>query len=107
PITFLNQHICFFKDLLIYTSQHHRLDSYFILSTCPENRPRYIPCHLNEARVKVVSMFYHRERIDPLRIGVLFVELHICLLFIGKVYCCGDREQVSAVCRWLLCPSIP
>src|SRR5690242_15181798 len=79
----------------------------FLLSTRPENRSYEILCHLNEAWVILVSMFYHGEGIDPSRIGKLFVELYMNLFLRGQMNGGSDGEEMSAVCGWFLCSSIP
>ena len=49
-----------------------------------------VPCYLNEARMKLVSILYHVQGIYPLRVGVLFVELRTSFFFVSQVHCCRD-----------------
>jgi len=49
-----------------------------------------IPCYLNKARMKAVSVLYHVCGIYPLRIGILFIELDTSLFFSSQVNGCGD-----------------
>lgn len=61
-----------------------------ISKSCSLALSKNIPCNLNEARVKLVSVFYHMQGIYPLRIGVFFVELHTSFFCLGELYCCGN-----------------
>lgn len=49
-----------------------------------------IPRHLNEARMKLVSVLYHIQGIYPLRISILFIELDTSIFFISKLN--GSRD---------------
>ena len=66
-----------------------------------------IPRYLDEAQMKVASVFYELRGSYPLSLGVFFVEVYTGFFFVSQVNGSGDGEDLAAVGRWLLCSGVP